>query len=199
MRIDVIENYQEAIVKIYVSALRTFIRPIGREIFISMLKGRKDSKIVKGKYYENEYYGIFASFKGNEVSNILDYLIEEGIVMTEVRGNVTFVFTNKTVNDLYKYYYNFIDYISDNSINIVEEEDINLFYRLKDVRYSLALKEGLSPHNICSDKILREMCIRKPKDKDEMDAMYGVGEKFIENYADEFLKVLENENILINN
>lgn len=195
MRNDVIENYQEAIVKIYVSALRTFRRPVGREIFISMLKGRKDSKIVKGKYYENYYYGIFSSFKGNEISNILDYLIEEGIIGKEVKGNVVFVYTDKTVNDLYRYYYNFLDYISDSSINIIDEKDEKLFTRLKDVRYGLALRENLSPHNICSDKILREMCIRKPKNRDELDAIYGVGEKFLENYSKEFLDVLTDENI----
>jgi len=65
---NVIQNYQEAIVKIYVEALKSFNRPVGREIFISMLKGKKDSKIMKSRYYENTYYGIFASFKGNEVS-----------------------------------------------------------------------------------------------------------------------------------
>jgi ATP-dependent DNA helicase RecQ len=155
-----------------------------------MLKGRKDSKIVKGKYYENEYYGIFASFKGNEVSNVLDYLIEEGIILKELKSNNTFVYTNKTVNDLYKYYYNFIEYISDNSINIIEKEDENLFRKLKDARYGLAMKENLSPHNVCSDKVLREICIKKPKDTEEMDAIYGIGEYFINNYSEAFLKVI---------
>lgn len=56
-----IDSYQEIIVKIVIAALRSFDRHVGREIFISMLKGRKDSKIVKGKYYKNEYYGVFSS------------------------------------------------------------------------------------------------------------------------------------------
>lgn len=195
MKNDIIENYQEAIVKIYISALHTFRRPVGREIFISMLKGRKDSKIVKGKYYENEYYGIFGSFKGNEVSNILDYLIEENIIGIEIKGNVTFVYPNKNISDLYRYYYDFIGYIADNSINVIDEKDEMLFCRLKDIRYGLALKEKLSPHNICSDKILREMCIKKPQNEEEMDAIYGIGEKFLLNYAKEFLEALNNENI----
>lgn len=192
---DLLGNYQEAIAKIYVAALKSLKRKVGREIFISMLKGRKDNKIINGKYYENEYYGVFSSFRGNEISNILDYLIEEGIIKKESQGNVTFIYTDKEINDLYKYYYNFIGYISDNTINTINEEDEELFLKLKNIRYSIALNEKVSPYNICSDKILREMCIRKPKNRDEMDAIYGIGNKFIENYADEFLKIITIENI----
>lgn len=192
---DLLGNYQEAIAKIYVAALKSLKRKVGREIFISMLKGRKDSKIINGKYYENEYYGVFSSFRGNEISNILDYLIEEGIIKKESQGNVTFIYTDKEINDLYKYYYNFIGYISDNTINTINEEDEELFLKLKNIRYSIALNKKVSPYNICSDKILREMCIKKPKNKDEMDAIYGIGNKFIENYADEFLKIITIENI----
>ena len=36
---------------------------VGREIFITMLRGGKDSKIVLGKYYENPCYGIFSNYK----------------------------------------------------------------------------------------------------------------------------------------
>ena len=195
MKSELINNYQEVIAKIYVSALKSLNRKVGREIFISMLKGRKDSKIVAGKYYKNEYYGIFSSFKGSELSNILDYFIEEKIINTEIQGNSVYIYTDKTVNDLYKYYYSFIKYISDNTINMISQEDETLFFRLKNIRYYIAQKENLSPYNICSDKILREMCNNKPKTKDEMDAIYGIGEKFIENYSESFLKAL-NEDII---
>ena len=50
MKNELLENYQEVIAKIYVAALRSLNRKVGREIFISMLKGRKDSKIIKGKF-----------------------------------------------------------------------------------------------------------------------------------------------------
>jgi len=32
---------------------------------------KKDSKIVKGKYYNNEYYGIFSIFSRDDLSNII--------------------------------------------------------------------------------------------------------------------------------
>ena len=190
MKNELLENYQEAIVKIYVAALKSLNRKVGREIFISMLKGRKDNKIVKGKYYENEYYGVFSSFRGNEISNILEYLIEEGIILKEMQGNICFIYTKEDVNSLYKYYYDFIGYISDNTINMINEEDEQLFLRLKNIRYSIALEENLSPYNICSDKILREMCNIKPKNEEELDSIYGIGEKFIANYAKRFLNVI---------
>ena len=46
-----IMDYQKAIVKIYIKALQSMNRRVGREIFVSMLKGRKDSKIISSKSY----------------------------------------------------------------------------------------------------------------------------------------------------
>lgn len=43
---ELIKSYQEIIVKIFIDSLRSIDRPVGREIFISMLKGKKDSKII---------------------------------------------------------------------------------------------------------------------------------------------------------
>ena len=122
-----IMSYQRAIAKIYVAALQSFNRKVGKEIFISMLKGRKDSKIVEGKYYENEYYGIFASFKGNEVANVFEYLIETDIIKKENFANAVYVYTNKQPQELEWCNFEFISYISDNTINIVQKEDEELY------------------------------------------------------------------------
>lgn len=186
-----IDSYQEIIVKIFIVSLRSFNRLVGREIFISMLKGRKDSKIVKGKYYENEYYGVFSCFRGNEINCVLDYLIENGIIKTEIKGKNTFLYTTKTLEDIEMYRYDFMGYISDGSINMVDKDDEELYSRLKGVRFSLALENDIQPYSICSDKILRDICILKPKNKIEMDRIPGIGFGFIENYANVFLKILE--------
>jgi len=68
---ELIQKYQETIVEILIASLKSFNRRVGKEIFISMLKGKKDSKIVKGKYYNNEYYGIFSIFSRDDLSNII--------------------------------------------------------------------------------------------------------------------------------
>lgn len=191
---ELIQNYQEVIVKIVLASLKSVGRPVGREIFISMLKGRKDSKIVKSKYYINEYYGIFSFFRGGEIAYILDYLIESGIIQKEDKGNIIFIYTTKNINDAYKYSYDFIGYISDKSMNIITKEDEDLYSRLKAVRFSLAIKNNLKPYSICSDKILRDICMQKPKNKNELYRIYGIGEKFIENYSDIFLTILNEYN-----
>ena len=188
---ELIDSYQEIIVKIFVAALRSFDRRVGREIFISMLKGRKDSKIVKGKYYENEYYGIFSSFRGNEINCVLDYLIENGIIEIEVKGKNMLIYTIKTLEDISNYKYDFMGYISDGNINMVEKADEELYSRLKGARFSLALKYNIQAYSICSDKILRDICILKPKNKCEMDQISGIGLGFIENYANVFLMILD--------
>lgn len=41
-----IDSYQEIIVKIVVASLRSFGRPVGREIFISMLKRNVKDKVL---------------------------------------------------------------------------------------------------------------------------------------------------------
>lgn len=186
-----IESYQEIIAQIFVDAVKSLGRQVGKDMYISLLRGKKNSKIINGKYYQNEYYGIFSYLPINELSYILDYLIERGIIQTEAKGKVILLSSNKTINEVKDAELNFLECIMDNSINVLGKEDEELYSRLKGVRFTLSLKNKIPPYSVCSDKVLRDICIKKPKNEDALDKISGVGEKFMSNYSNIFLKILQ--------
>ena len=72
------------------------------------------------------------------------------------------------------------------------EEPINkeLFEKLKNWRRVTANKENIKPYIIFSDTSLIEITNKLPKNLDELKEIRGVGEKKIEKYGDEVLKII---------
>lgn len=70
----------------------------------------------------------------------------------------------------------------------LEEADEALFERLRLLRTEIAREERLPPYIVFSDKTLVHMCINKPKSKEEMLAVSGVGEYKYDKYGTRFLE-----------
>lgn len=65
-----------------------------------------------------------------------------------------------------------------------------LFEQLREVRCEIAVKEGVPPYIIFSDKTLADMCGKQPVSRQEMLAVSGVGEYKYGKYGEAFLKVI---------
>lgn len=65
--------------------------------------------------------------------------------------------------------------------------DADLFERLRMLRKRLADEQGIPPYVVFSDKALRDMCARMPRNVDEFLMVSGVGEKKLERYGEAFL------------
>lgn len=72
------------------------------------------------------------------------------------------------------------------------EADEMLFEKLKILRMEIAREEKVPPYIVFSDKTLTHMCIIKPKTKDEMMTVSGVGEYKFEKYGERFLACVNN-------
>lgn len=62
-----------------------------------------------------------------------------------------------------------------------------LFEKLRSVRTELAAKKSVPPYIICSDKTLKDMCAKLPRDKEQLADVYGMGEQKIQNYGEAFV------------
>lgn len=76
-----------------------------------------------------------------------------------------------------------------------------LFEKLRSVRTELAAEKSVPPYIICSDKTLKDMCAKLPRDKEQLADVYGMGEQKIQNYGEAFVTavnafVAENPNPL---
>lgn len=68
---------------------------------------------------------------------------------------------------------------------------MELYARLRELRYDTAQREGLPPYVIFGDKSLADMCLRAPKNVEEMHGVYGMGERKYEKYAASFFAVID--------
>ena len=69
----------------------------------------------------------------------------------------------------------------------LNELGIALFEKLRSERTKLAAEKSVPPYIICSDKTLKDMCAKLPRDKEQLADVYGMGEQKIQNYGEAFV------------
>lgn len=72
----------------------------------------------------------------------------------------------------------------------LNELGIALFEKLRSVRTELAAEKSVPPYIICSDKTLKDMCAKLPRDKEQLADVYGMGEQKIQNYGEAFMSAV---------
>lgn len=70
------------------------------------------------------------------------------------------------------------------------EQEETLFEKLRTLRMEIAREAKVPPYIVFSDKTLVSMCMIKPKNKEEMMTVSGVGTFKYEKYGERFLKIL---------
>ncbi|MFI1745700.1 DNA helicase RecQ [Thalassobellus sediminis] len=68
----------------------------------------------------------------------------------------------------------------------------NLFERLRQLRYKIALEEGIPAYLIFSDATLKEIERERPLSDDDFLSISGVGQRKLEVYGDEFMAEIMN-------
>jgi len=68
--------------------------------------------------------------------------------------------------------------------------DIGLWEALREQRRLLAEEQGVPPYVIFHDRTLQEMCFHLPRDEAELGRINGVGERKLEKYGAQFLRVI---------
>lgn len=76
----------------------------------------------------------------------------------------------------------------------LSEPDEALFGKLRALRSEIAKEEKVPPYIVFSDKSLIHMCSIKPKTKEEMLTVSGVGEFKYEKYGERFLECVKSVN-----
>ena len=74
----------------------------------------------------------------------------------------------------------------------LSEQDKQIFQALRNLRTNLARENGLHPYMVFSDRTLAQMSEEKPKDREAMLRINGVGENKYQRYGQRFLEILKN-------
>ena len=156
---------------------------------------REGQIILSTVYRTRENYGIsvlidiLRGIKGPKIiEKNLDKMLTQGYVSLKEGTYSMLKLNNKSMDILLGK--------ADMYLLVKEDEkpiDEELFHKLKLWRKSKAIKENIKPYIIFSDSSLISIVNRLPKSIEELLQVRGVGEKKVEKYGDEILKLLSNE------
>ena len=76
------------------------------------------------------------------------------------------------------------------STDSLTSKGFRLFEKLRRLRLAIAKEEAVPPYIIFNDKTLIDMCVKSPKDRQEMLMVSGVGENKFYKYGQRFLDVI---------
>jgi len=69
--------------------------------------------------------------------------------------------------------------------------ELGLFESLKLLRRALADKKNMPAYIVCSDRTLKELAERKPKNEEELRTIFGIGEAKLRDYGEIFLNAVK--------
>lgn len=189
-----------------VNCVKSCRQRYGVTVILDTLRGANTAKIHKYRMDENPCYGKCAGIPIYRLRQIFNHLLVENylkltndeytlVKLAEksealLEGNA--VLTMKLAKEQPKRVSEKKEKkprsLAGNAGSALSENDEPLFQRLRTLRLEIAREEKVPPYIVFSDKTLVHMCILKPKTKEEMLQVSGVGEHKYKKYGEKFLK-----------
>lgn len=203
------------IAKSLIGCVGTSSQRYGTNVIIDTVHGANTAKIRNYRMDENPYYGQMAKTPVYRLRQVMNYLqLNEYLAVTndeyaivKLTGNSKGVLDGDTavVMKMAKEAEHPVKTSGGNSGKgrkerkglaagfagaELTEEDTALFEKLRALRTEIAKAEKVPPYIVFSDKTLTHMCIAKPKTKEEMLSISGVGEFKYDKYGERFLECI---------
>ncbi|MEG0329118.1 MAG: DNA helicase RecQ [Longicatena sp.] len=191
-------NYEEVDIKkeafCILHCVEECFQRYGISVITDTLRGSKSTKIIQYQMDKNSQYGLLHNKSTTQVRDIIQYLLLENYLeLSDSQYPVLKIGTKKLINEEPLRMRLLINSsISKSKHTIVIEVDNNLYELLKQERKKLAAQAKVPPYIVFSDKTLQEMSEKKPKNKEDMLNVSGVGEIKFERYGINFLAVIQN-------
>lgn len=179
----------------------------GVNVIIDTVHGANTAKIRNYRMDQNAYYGALAKVPAYKLRQVMNYLMlnefltvtndEYSIVKLTERSKAVLADGGSVVMKMAKEQEHTAkikeekkskkNKMSAASGAGLSEKDEELFETLRALRMEIAKEEKVPPYIVFSDKTLVHMCMVKPKTKEEMLSVSGVGEFKYEKYGERFL------------
>lgn len=195
---DILLNYEKSIGQIVLYCITELPFPLGVKKTIDVLKGNKSSFVINHGLNRLQTFSVLPGYTRDQLSDIIDIMIYNELIavehiQTDGEKLPVLQLTQKGKTFLQQGYpaeFVLLDVLMDKDVPDITEEDQDLYYKLKLTRRQLAEELDSPAFMICSDAVLRSICVKKPVEPDEMQKIKGVGRKFMEQYSKQFLYVI---------
>jgi ATP-dependent DNA helicase RecQ len=171
------------------SCVKRMNERFGAVLVAKVLKGSKDKRIKQFGLETLSTYGIMKNRTEKDITQFIHYLSAEMILAPTDDKYPVLTLTDEAVRIL-KGEKKVMMQIVKATDTAEADYDETLFQELRQLRKELALAEGLPPYVIFSDATLKELCRFVPHNEQEMLEIKGIGERRMEQYGEQFLKVL---------
>ena len=196
------------IARALISCVESSRQRYGTTVIIDTVHGANTAKIKSYRMNENPYYSVLSKVPTYRIRQVLNYLqLEEYLFITsddyavvKLGVKAKEIDNKQIIMKLAKESDRETKEVKSKSKKskaaILGKEQFtkneeSLFEKLRVLRTEIARGEKVPPYIVFSDKTLTHMCIVKPKSKQEMLKVSGVGEFKFEKYGERFLSCIE--------
>ncbi len=172
----------------------------GMGAIIDAVHGASNAKVKQYHLDKNPYYNQLPGVPVYKLRQILHYLLLEEYLMLTNEEYSILKLTKKSMEVFQNNAFISMKMAKERTVvqkivrgekeEDLRSEDERLFAELRDLRMELAREAKVPPYIIFSDKSLRMMCRIRPKSKEEMLSISGVGEYKYEKYGEKFLNII---------
>ncbi|MBD5137573.1 MAG: DNA helicase RecQ [Lachnospiraceae bacterium] len=173
----------------------------GINVIAGILRGEKKSKLLSYGFDKLSYYGMESSVSERKLKQIINEMVmREFLHKTDDRYSViTLAAKSRLLLNGEERFIIKVNEEQEKTINtrkqrtsdVLNSKGFELFDRLRELRLTLAKKEGMPPYIVCSDKTLADMCVKQPFTKEEMLNVNGIGENKFNKYGNEFINAVK--------
>ena len=196
-RYDATEDAKLAIMAAYRTGQR-----FGIGHLVEVLRGSSSQKVTGFGHHNLDVYGKGAHWSGDEWGSILRQLVHRGYLVQDMAHFNVIKLTPLTKPVLregeavtlakprVRVKLDRREKSRKGAAFDSDSVDGGVFQRLRSLRKDLATQQGVPPYVVFSDATLVEMAARRPKTREDMLSIGGVGESKLARYGEEFLRVL---------
>lgn len=190
--------------KALIGCVSTSRQRYGATVIIDTVHGADTVKIRQYRMKENPFYGVFSHIPIYRLRQVMNHLMlnnylavtndEYSIIkltqdskkITEHSETVTMKMAKEQERSNKEKVERKVKRGKIIGVDLSQEDEY-LFEKLRLLRTEIARKEGVPPYIVFSDKTLVSMSLIKPRNKEEMLSVSGVGEFKFEKYGEKFL------------
>ena len=157
----------------------------GISVLVDILRGVKGPKIIEKNLDRVTTFSLMKDYSSSFIKAIINEMLTQGYVNLKEGTYSMLKLNNKSMDVLLGK--------TDMYLLVKEEEkpiDEELFKKLKAWRKDKAIKEDIKPYIIFSDSSLISIANQLPKNIEELLQVRGVGEKKVEKYGEEVLRLV---------
>ncbi len=188
-------------IQLAIEVIQTVKQQFKEDHIVDILTGNKTTSVTKFKHNKLKQFGEGEEFDAKFWSNVIRLAIFDELVVKDVENYGLLKITEKGERYMRNPYSIMIAKpVSEEQEEEIDEEmapnkgeaiDNILFSLLKDLRKTIATKEGIPPFVIFQDPSLEDMCTQYPTTIEEMTHISGVGAGKAQKYGQPFIELIK--------